>query len=426
MAGPPYQPLIDAAKESAQKAALEKQQTAAQNAAEPEKLAQALNPYHAMNVDGQKAAAELGAERTARDQHQARVEADFNVVSKQSLAPPERQIGAQPSLTRLNALYEARTPEGEPTRPPSQVDALQNARDAMAKGEDANRDMQSPGAPAPGGMTFTAKRTYDFRRSHTKPSEGGRPAEQSQQISGQAGAAPVRIEALYNALPPKIDPLPSSRFREALDAMQPPGSPWPTAAPLMSKRTYDLISKGVYDFSRPRTKTPDGSQVARADAIIAACQPTIHDEASRAAEAKRVTEHWREHGEHPDRARWSVEEKQLRRKDMMQRGKDVAFTKAYFNKHGHYPPDQYDDPEKGIVTIKVEPEHAYSNRDYPPKESQSEGTREQKDSRTEKSDRFIVKTAKLQITERTDKSLGRGVWVPGQGGRSKGGRGIGE
>lgn len=420
MAGPPYQPLIDAAKESAEKAALEKQQIAARNAAEPEKLAQALNPYHAMNADGQKAAAELDADRTARDQHQARVEADFNIVSKQSVAPPERQAEAQPSLTRLDALYEARTPDGEPTRPPSRVEALQNARDAVAKGEDANRGMQPPGTPAPGGMTFTAKRTYDFRRSHTKPTDGSQSAEQAQQNSAQAAAAPVRIDALYNTRPPKIDPAPSTRFFEALDAMQPPGSPWPTAVPLMSKRTYDLISKGVYDFSRPRTKTPDGNQVARADAIIAACQPTIHDEASRAAEAKRVTEHWREHGDHPDRAKWAVQEKQWRRKDMMQRGKDVAYTKAYFNKHGHYPPDQYDDPEKGIVTIKnsMDPEPAYSNRDYTPKE--------QTDSRVEKSDRFIVKTAKLQITERTDKSAGRGVWVPGQGGRSKGGRGIGE
>jgi hypothetical protein len=298
MAGPPYQSQIDAAEEVAQKAELEQQQA------------------------GQKAATEVVAERTARDQHQARVETDLNAASKRSQASPGRQDGAPPPLARLDALNEARTLDGKPARPSSRIEALQNARTAMATREGDSRGLQPRGAPVPSDMDFTARRTYNFRQSRTRTADGG-PA--------------IQAEA---------------------------------------------------------TATPEPSTIS-----------TLPDDARRAAESKQmIREQWHRFG------------------------KDVAYMKAYLRKHGHYPPDQYDDPQKGTVTVKntMDPQYSYTSADYHLNQAQADGAREQKEAGVEKSDRSLVKTARLKITENTDKSQGRGAWVPGHRGHGKGGQSIGE
>lgn len=58
--------------------------------------------------------------------------------------------------------------------------------------------------------------------------------------------------------------------------------------------------------------------------------------------------------------------------------------------------------------------------------TQAQEAQAQTDARVEKSDRYVVKTAKLQITENSEKTLGSGAWTPGRGGRGKGGRSLGE
>ncbi len=58
--------------------------------------------------------------------------------------------------------------------------------------------------------------------------------------------------------------------------------------------------------------------------------------------------------------------------------------------------------------------------------NQAQEAQAQTDARVEKSDRYVVKTAKLQITESSEKTLGSGAWTPGRGGRGKGGMSLGE